>query len=97
MKALSLFTYILEKRLAIPTSPLFHFTMVFMLQFPVHLTTPSFFILVGGVDWWYWWVGRNLNDVSQCTTSYGASKASLSPHSSAKTNDKSKFLRKNGL
>ena len=30
-------------------------------------------LMVGGVDGRYWWEGRNLNGVSQCTISYGAS------------------------
>ena len=40
-------------------------------------------------------MGRNLNDVSQC---YGASQGPhFSPHSTAKTNDKSTFFSKSDV
>ena len=39
---------------------------------------PLFYnLLVGGVDGRYRWAGRNLNGVSQCTISYGASKDNI--------------------
>ena len=47
----------------------------------------------------YWWVGKNLNGISQHTINYGASKDLILVHTynTAKTNDKSTFLMKNGL
>ena len=35
---------------------------------------------MGGVKGQYWWAGRNLNGVSQCTISYGASKDLILVH-----------------
>ena len=35
---------------------------------------------MGSVDGRYWWAGRNLNAVSQCTISYGASKDLILVH-----------------
>ena len=35
---------------------------------------------MGSVDGRYWWAGRNLKVVSQCTISYGASKDLILVH-----------------
>ena len=68
MTAHPLFLYFLEKCLAIPTSFFYSFTSKYFFAISICL------LFDDPIPSLHWWVGRNLNGISQCTISYRVNK-----------------------